>query len=142
MVDYTMGSVLWRERSEDERIATVSISINYVQTAREGEIVCVSELDRRNDRMAVLRSEVRHEDGRLIATAIGSYSIFPAERLKDLETGGRAGHRRRRRRLESASTADVAQLVERELPKLEVAGRDPRRPLIGYKPMMRLGGAA
>ena len=36
----------------------------------------------------MLRSEVRHEDGRLIATAIGSYSIFPAERLKGLETGG------------------------------------------------------
>jgi uncharacterized protein (TIGR00369 family) len=88
MIDYSMGSVLWRERSEDERIATLSISINYVQTAREGDIVCVSELDRRNDRIAVLRSEVRHEDGRLIATAIGSYSIFPAERLKGLESGG------------------------------------------------------
>ncbi len=88
MVDYSMGSVLWGERSEDERIATLSISINYVQTAREGDIVCTSELDRRNDRIAVLRSEVRHEDGRLLATAIGSYSIFPAERLKGLEPGG------------------------------------------------------
>jgi uncharacterized protein (TIGR00369 family) len=91
MVDYSMGSVLWRERSEDERIATLSISINYVQTAREGEIVCRSVLDRRNDRTAVLRSEVHHADGRLIATAIGSYSIFPAERLRGLERGGPRG---------------------------------------------------
>ena len=88
MVDYSMGSVLWKERAEDERIATLSISINYVQTAREGDIVCTSELDRRNDRIAVLRSEVRHEHGRLIATALGSYSIFPAERLRGLEPGG------------------------------------------------------
>ncbi len=36
MVDYAMGSALWQERSGDERIATISISINYVQTAREG----------------------------------------------------------------------------------------------------------
>ena len=62
---------------EQERIATISISVNYIQTATEGEIVCRSVLDRRNRTTAVLRSEVRHEDGRLIATAIGSYAIFP-----------------------------------------------------------------
>jgi uncharacterized protein (TIGR00369 family) len=85
MVDYCMGSTLWVERSEDERIATISISINYVQTAREGDILCTTELDRRNDRVAVMRSEVRHEDGRLLATAIGSYTIFPARRTARFE---------------------------------------------------------
>lgn len=39
MVDYCMGSTLWMERSGDERIATIGISINYVQTAREGDII-------------------------------------------------------------------------------------------------------
>ena len=52
-------------------------------------MICESILDRRNDRIAVLRSEVRHEDGRLLATAVGSYSIFPARRL--------GGHERRQR---------------------------------------------
>jgi uncharacterized protein (TIGR00369 family) len=81
MVDYSMGSVLWQARRSGERIATIGISINYVQTAREGEVVCTSRLDRRNDRVAVLLSEVRHDDGRLLATAIGSFAIFPKERL-------------------------------------------------------------
>lgn len=81
MVDYGMGTALWMERNRGERIATISISINYVQTAREGELVCASRVDRRNDRVATLRSEVTHEDGRLIATAVGSYAIFPKERL-------------------------------------------------------------
>jgi uncharacterized protein (TIGR00369 family) len=81
MVDYCMGSTLWMQRSGDERIATIGISINYIQTAREGEIICETTLDRRNDRVAVMRSEVRHEDGRLLATAIGSFAIFPKERL-------------------------------------------------------------
>lgn len=76
MVDYCMGSALWKQTSEEEAIATISISINYVQTAVEGELVCSTELDRRNRSTAVLSSQVRHEDGRLIATAIGSYSIF------------------------------------------------------------------
>jgi acyl-CoA thioesterase len=77
LVDYCMGSTLWRETTEEEAIATVSISINYVATATEGEVVCRTRLDRRNRRLAVLRSEVLSDDDRLLATAIGSYTIFP-----------------------------------------------------------------
>jgi uncharacterized protein (TIGR00369 family) len=87
MVDYSMGSTLWQDLTEGERIATIGISINYVQTAREGEVICETTLDRRNDRVAIMQSEVRHEDGRLLATAIGSFAIFPRERL--------GGHERR-----------------------------------------------
>jgi acyl-coenzyme A thioesterase PaaI-like protein len=76
MVDYCMGSTLWKETTEDEGIATINIAINYVQTATEGDIVCTSTLDRRNRTTGVLSSEVRHEDGRLLATAIGSFAIF------------------------------------------------------------------
>jgi acyl-coenzyme A thioesterase 13 len=76
LIDYCMGSTLWPHTADDERIATISISVNYVQSATEGEIVCESQVDRRNRQGAVLRSEVRHEDGRLIATAIGSFTIF------------------------------------------------------------------
>ena len=81
MVDYSMGSVLWQARRSGERIATIGISINYVQTARDGDVVCTSTLNRRNDRVAILESEVGHGDGRLLATAIGSFAIFPKERL-------------------------------------------------------------
>ncbi len=77
LVDYCMGSTLWAQTTREERIATISISVNYVQTATEGEIVCRTTLDRRNKRTAVMRSEVTHEDGRLLVTAIGSYTIFP-----------------------------------------------------------------
>src|SRR5205823_2052705 len=76
LVDYCMGSTLWAQTAHGERIATIGISINYVQTATEGEVVCRSVLDRRNRSNAVLRSEVQHEDGRLLVTAIGSYAIF------------------------------------------------------------------
>ena len=76
MVDYTMGSALWRETTEEEGIATLNIAINYVQTALEGELVCRAQVDRRNRTGAVLRATVEHADGRLVATAVGSYSIF------------------------------------------------------------------
>ena len=80
LVDYTMGSALWKETADDEAIATVNIAINYVRTATEGEAVCETRVDRRNRTSAVLRSEVRHSDGTLMATAIGTYSIFPRKR--------------------------------------------------------------
>jgi uncharacterized protein (TIGR00369 family) len=80
LVDYTMGSTLWAETSDDEAIATENIAINYIQTATDGDVICTTELDRRNRSAATLRSEVRHEDGKLMATAIGSYAIFPRRR--------------------------------------------------------------
>jgi uncharacterized protein (TIGR00369 family) len=76
LVDYCMGSTLWKQTSEEEGIATASISINYLQTATEGDITCTTKLDRRNRRQGMLRSEVHHEDGRLLATAIGSFAIY------------------------------------------------------------------
>jgi uncharacterized protein (TIGR00369 family) len=75
LVDYCMGSTLWREIAADERIATINIAINYIQTATEGDVECTTTLDRRNRSVGVMRSEVRHDDGRLLATAVGSYSI-------------------------------------------------------------------
>jgi uncharacterized protein (TIGR00369 family) len=80
LVDYCMGSALWAQTSDEEHIATISISINYIQTATEGEIVCRTDLDRRNRTIGVMKSGVWHEDGRLLVTAIGSYSIFPPRR--------------------------------------------------------------
>jgi uncharacterized protein (TIGR00369 family) len=90
MVDYSMGSALWAQRQKGERIATIGISVNYLRTARAGDVTCESVLDRRNDRVAVLRSEVRDEAGSLLATAIGSFSIFPAERLGEHDHGAAA----------------------------------------------------
>ncbi len=90
LVDYCMGSTLWQARGRGEAIATISIAINYVQTAREGDVFCTARLDRRNDRIAVLSAEVKHADERLLATAIGSYSIFPRERLGGHEDRGGA----------------------------------------------------
>jgi 1,4-dihydroxy-2-naphthoyl-CoA hydrolase len=79
LVDYSMGSALWVNTTREEHIATVQISIVYLQTATKGEIVCRSTLDRRTRTNAAMRSEVTHEDGRLLATAVGAYAIFPAK---------------------------------------------------------------
>jgi uncharacterized protein (TIGR00369 family) len=86
LVDYCMGSTLWEHRAEGESIATIHIGMTYLQSAREGEIVCRSVLDRRNRTTAALRSEVHHEDGRLLATAQGTFAIFSAGKATRVST--------------------------------------------------------
>src|SRR3712207_5944681 len=54
LVDYSMGSALWVETTEEESIATLSIAITYLRTATEGEVVCRTELDRRTRTNAAL----------------------------------------------------------------------------------------
>jgi uncharacterized protein (TIGR00369 family) len=83
MVDYCMGSTLWAQTTPNERIATISISINYIQTATDGEIVCRTMLDRRNRTVGIMKSEVRHTDDRLIVTAVGIYSIRIPRELRE-----------------------------------------------------------
>lgn len=80
LIDYGMAAALWPHVTEDEAFATISIGITYVATAREGELVCRTQLDRRTRATAALRSEVLHGDGRVLATAVGSYAIFPKQR--------------------------------------------------------------
>src|SRR5439155_13912380 len=74
LVDYCMGSTLWKQTTDEEGIATIGISINFVQSATEGDVVCTTKLERRNRTNAVLASEVRHDDGRLLAHAIGTFT--------------------------------------------------------------------
>ena len=78
LIDYAMGTALWPDVGPGESIATLNISINYIATAREGDIVCVAEVDRRTRTNAVLRAEVTtvEDEPRLLASAIGSYAIF------------------------------------------------------------------
>jgi uncharacterized protein (TIGR00369 family) len=83
MVDYCMGSTLWAQTTRDERIATINISINYIQTATEGEVVCRTVLDRRNRTVGIMKSEVRDEHERLLVTAVGIYSIRVPRELRE-----------------------------------------------------------
>lgn len=77
LVDYSMASALIEHMTPDERCATLNISINYLRTAREGEIVCATRLDRRTRANATLRSEVVHEGGDVLATAVRDLRGLP-----------------------------------------------------------------
>lgn len=78
LVDYSMASALIEQMTPEERCATLNISIQYLRTARDGDIVCRTTVDRRTRSNAALRSEVLDEDGNVLCTAVGTYAIFGA----------------------------------------------------------------
>jgi uncharacterized protein (TIGR00369 family) len=75
LVDYAMTRELLAVKADEERIATTHIALNFLASAREGEVVATATLDRRGRTMAFLSARVEHEDGRLLATAIGTFAI-------------------------------------------------------------------
>jgi uncharacterized protein (TIGR00369 family) len=76
LVDYAMGAAVWAQLADDERTATINVAINFVDSAREGEVTCRARVDRRTRRAAATSAEVRHADGRLLMTAVGSFAIM------------------------------------------------------------------
>jgi len=81
MIDYCMGSALWSQTSEAEHNRDDQHrGSTTCRPQPTGKIVCRASVERRNRTIAVLNGEVRHEDGRLLVNAIGSYSIFPARK--------------------------------------------------------------
>ena len=74
LADYGMSTLVIAALKEGEMCATTNIAINFVASATGGEVVCTSQLERRTRRTASTRCDVRH-DGRLLASAIGSFVI-------------------------------------------------------------------
>ena len=77
LVDYCMTSAMWDEVAEYERLATVSVALNFVASATGGDVVCRSTVDRRTRRIGAVTSTVHADDDRLLASAIGTFAISP-----------------------------------------------------------------
>ena len=76
LADYGMGAAVWDTLEEGQVCATVNVAINFIDSAASGEVVCTSRVDRRTRRAAATSAELRHADGRLLATAIGSFAVI------------------------------------------------------------------
>jgi uncharacterized protein (TIGR00369 family) len=75
LVDYAMGDVVWRGLQDGLAALTINIAINYLEGAGDGDVVCTARLDRRGRRVAATSAALRHADGRLLATAVGTFAI-------------------------------------------------------------------
>ena len=79
LADTGMGGALYTDLDEDESCATVQIDIFYLAAVTSGTLTCETKLVHRGRSVAVLESEIAN-DGRLVAKALGTYSVFKARR--------------------------------------------------------------
>lgn len=75
MADTGMGSALYPTLEETESCATIEIKISYLRPVHGGAVTCETRMLNRGQTVAYLESEVESE-GRTVAKASGSYSIF------------------------------------------------------------------
>jgi acyl-CoA thioesterase len=78
LADTGMGGALYTDLDEDESCATVQIDIFYLAPVTSGTLTCDTRLVHRSRKIAVLQSDVEN-DGRLVAKALGTYSVFKAK---------------------------------------------------------------
>jgi acyl-CoA thioesterase len=91
LADTTMGSAIWTLMQDGETCATISCSIDYLRSVREGVIVCEAEVVSKGRRTAMARAIIRDSTGEPIAQASASFYVGPAD-------DRRAGKGQRRRR--------------------------------------------
>ena len=78
MADTGMGGAMYTVMEKDELCATIEIKIVYFKAVRSGTLVCDTRIISRGRRVAALESEIT-SDGRLVAKASGTFSVFRAK---------------------------------------------------------------
>jgi len=78
MADTGMGGAVYTVIEKNELCATIEIKITYFKAVKEGSLICDTRIVSRGKRVAALESEITC-DGRLVAKASGTYSIFRAK---------------------------------------------------------------
>lgn len=79
LADVGMGVALYSVLEGDEQCTTIEIKINYLKPAADGHLICESRVIQKGKNIAVLEADVKNQD-KLIAKAIGTFSIFNAKR--------------------------------------------------------------
>jgi acyl-CoA thioesterase len=78
MADTGMGGAMYTVMEKEELCATIEIKIVYFKAVRSGTLVCDTRIISRGRRVAALESEITN-DGRLVAKASGTFSVFRAK---------------------------------------------------------------
>ena len=76
MVDYSMGGATMSVLPPGDICATIEIKISYLAGVRRGRLTCATEIIKRGRAVVFLESRVTDDDGRLVATATGSFAVM------------------------------------------------------------------
>ncbi|PKN06675.1 MAG: thioesterase [Deltaproteobacteria bacterium HGW-Deltaproteobacteria-7] len=81
MADISMGVAVYSTIKKDEEAATIEIKINYLKPSKGKKLLCDANIIQKGKNIAVLEAEIK-EDEKIVAKAIGTFSIFKQKVIK------------------------------------------------------------
>jgi uncharacterized protein (TIGR00369 family) len=74
LIDTAMAFAIRTMLSETEPTASIDLTIHYLRPHTAGQAICTARVVRPGKRIFTVSAEVANEDGRLIATALSTYT--------------------------------------------------------------------
>lgn len=74
LIDTAMAFAVIASIGEDEKATTVDLTVHYLRPVTEGEIICTAKMVRTGKRILTISAEVVNKQGKLIATALSTYT--------------------------------------------------------------------
>jgi acyl-CoA thioesterase len=82
MADTGMGAALAACLEDEEICSTLEIKTSYLKSLRSGWLTCETRVIHKGKNIAFLDSQVKDQEGRLVATASGTFYIFKRSEKK------------------------------------------------------------
>ncbi len=74
VIDTAMAFAVVTRLTESEKASTVDLTVHYLRPVVDGEIVCTAKVVRSGKRVFTVSADVSNEKGKLIATALSTYT--------------------------------------------------------------------
>ena len=74
LIDTAMAFAVITVLAREEKASTVDLNVHYLRPHLEGKIVCTAKIVKAGKRLLTVSAEVLNEQGKLIATALSTYT--------------------------------------------------------------------
>lgn len=74
LIDTAMAYAVITRLAEGERASTVDLTVHYLRPHTEGTFTCTAKIVRAGKRIFTVSADVANEQGKLIATAVSTYT--------------------------------------------------------------------
>lgn len=74
LIDTATAFALISVLGGEKQFATVDLNVHYLRPHRDGTLTCTAEVIKPGKRLSTISADVVNEDGKLIATALSTYS--------------------------------------------------------------------
>lgn len=88
LLDTALGAAVIASIPKEWWCATTSLSVQFLEGVRGGTLICTGRVLRRGKRVAFAGGEVRDASGKLVASAQGSWHLWPYRPEADRSTEG------------------------------------------------------